>query len=1207
MCITHSYKKTTQFILIVLLIAVFAFPALTYAQTSTPTPREALIQAIEARAQRDVELERRPASISDMEALFGGEANVVGMTLTNVLEVYEEAYSAATPEKPWWADFQPKAGWIAAVILSFLLILHDVLKAYLTRFFKWLAETAYNQMAGYKPFWRVALGKYREALVKAHQELIIPIREKGGPLQMGEIYVPLKVAGSGDRNLVDAYAALGRHSRLMVVGAPGSGKTMLMRHIALTYAREGLRDFPAQPVPILLELHRLKDPNVPLLDQLVAVLKRHDFPNAQGFVKAGLKRGSLTLLFDGLDEVNQEARKRVVTQIRDLVQEEGRDCRVVVTCRTAVYNDEFAGWSDQHLEIVEFDDRQIQRFLSAWAPEMPAEKSVEHLLHTLRERPRIMALARNPLLLTIIASLYSDTAFVLPHSRAEFYEESTSILLAKWDRPKQKRNEYKAAYKRLVLQGLALYYQERAGTQSQDRRSAALTDVLAETKKMLPSLNLEATHAQPILDEIVERSGLLIALDEGTRYQFTHLTLQEFFAALALKDNPDQLVARFEADPGTWRETVKLWCGLEYDSTALIKAVAAADPITAIECLGDTQQVDSGYAAELIQSFRVRLGEPSLKQDVVAQALALVAADPRQRGEAVFNDLAATIASPEATPEVRLATAQVLSLTNLPQAADVLAKHAPRDPALRPLLAQMGNLAVPALVEWAAGGETWALDVLYTVGTPQASLALTPLLWSTDQKLQYQAAWRLGALLADSNIEAALNDFTLSPEQRSADYMDWVWAPFEPDPESPLRVVGGRVAHLLQAAPPDTHLSADSLLTIDPRLVIPLCTIKAKTRERLLKALPQPMRSDLQKRLKGDPTPTSADWRNIFRPIRYTFDKSLQSWGFKLGLFALVCLGLWKMGTTILLAPQLVTLENGFIFLLALTLAGGFLALSHASLDLDVDIFAVLCVGVFAAGPVIGPTVGALSGNWVTGAVVGAVGGALVGALGGTIGSAVVDIVGHKGEGDLILVLSALIGGAVGGALGGTIFDVGGALGVLFGVLSGVLFGSVFGVIVAVYVCYVIFEVLVVAVVSAGSGAVVVAVVGAVGGAVGGALAIALVVAFGVGFGVGFGVVVGGGFRGVSVGALIGTVAAPAVYFPTAWLYERLGWVGAGAFWAAWLVWMVGFLMWGVRLKRRARNPLQGLLDMDGAPEVKYRSVGRSHFALLKRTLPFFA
>lgn len=933
MCITHSYKKTTQFILIFLLIAVFAFPVLSYAQTSTPTTREALIQVIEERARRDVKFGREPASISDLEALFGKELNTVGLTLAEALEVYEEAYSAATPEKPWWADLQSNAGWIATMILSVLLILCNLLKAYLTRFFKWLVETAYNQIAGYKPFWWVALCKYRKALVRAHQEHKIPFSLKGRALRalpMGEIYVPLKVSGSSDRDLVDVYAALGWHSQLIVVGAPGSGKTMLLRHIALTYAREGLSDFPAQPIPILLELHRLNDSNISLLDHLAAELDLRNFPKAQGFVKAGLKHGMLMLLFDGLDEVNQDARGRVVTQIKDLLNKAGPDCRVIVTCRTAVYNNAFAGWIDQRLEIVEFDDRQIQRFLSAWAPEMPSGKSVELLLHTLRERPRIMVLARNPLLLTIIAYLYTDKdkAFVLPYSRAEFYERCTTFLLDQGNQPNQKLR-YKAAYKRLVLQHLALFYQKRAGTQNQDRRSAALTDVLAETKKVLPSLNLEATHAQPILDEIVKRSGLLLALDGGTRYQFTHLTLPEFFAALALKDNSDQLVARFEADPGTWRETVKLWCGLKHDSTELIKAVAAVDPITAIECLGDTQQVESDYAAELIQSFRVRLGEPSPKQEVVAQALALVAADPRPRGEAVFNDLSATLASPEATPEVRLAAAQVLSLTNLPQAANVLAEHGPRDSAFRPLLAQMGNLAVPTLTEWAAGGEAWALDVLYSVGTPQAALALMPLLWSTDQILQYQAAWRLGALLADSNIEAVLNDFTLSPEQRRADYMDWVWAPFEPDPESPLRVVGGRVAHLLQAAPPDTHLLAGSLLTIDPRLVIPLCTIKAKTCERLLEALPQPMRSDLRRRLNGNPTPTRDDWRNIFRPIRYLFDKSLQSRGFKLGLFAFVCLGLWETGTAILRAPQLVTWENGFILLPGLVVAGGLLAQSR--------------------------------------------------------------------------------------------------------------------------------------------------------------------------------------------------------------------------------------------------------------------------------------
>ncbi len=586
MCITHCYQKTPQFILTVLLIAVFATPTLTYALTSTPTIREGLIQAIKARAQRDVELDRKPAGVSDLEVLFGKEAKALGLTMVEVLDSYEVAYSAATP---WWEPYVP-AG-LAAVMLFVLYILGDVVKEYLTRLFKWLAEGAYNHLAGYKPFWLIALRRYRRALLREYKELKIPFRPER-PLQMGEIYVPLKATGSNSRDLVDAHTALGQHNRLMVVGAPGSGKTMLMRYIALTYAREAARDSRGQSIPILLELHRLNDSSESLLAHLTAALGRHDFPNAHGFVKAWLKHGLLLLLFDGLDEVNQEGRERVVTQIKDLLQA-GPDCRVVVSCRTAVYNDEFANCLDQQMEIVEFDDRQIQRFLSAWAPEMPPGKSVEHLLHTLRERPRIMALARNPLLLTIIAYLYSDTAFVLPHSRAEFYERSTTVLLDQWDQVKQKRNQYKAAHKRLLLQGLALYYQERAGTQLQDRRSASLTDIVTEIKKALPTLNLSETHAQSILDEIVERSGLLIALDGGIRYQFTHLTLQEFFAALALKDKSEHLVAKFQADPGTWRETVKLWCGLEHDSTAFIKRIAAADPITALECLGDTQQVDS--------------------------------------------------------------------------------------------------------------------------------------------------------------------------------------------------------------------------------------------------------------------------------------------------------------------------------------------------------------------------------------------------------------------------------------------------------------------------------------------------------------------------------------------------------------------------------------------------------------------------------------
>jgi hypothetical protein len=64
------------FAALALLLASY-LPAL--AQTPTPpTPREALIAAIQARAQRDVELGKPPEGIAGLQVLFGAEAANAG-------------------------------------------------------------------------------------------------------------------------------------------------------------------------------------------------------------------------------------------------------------------------------------------------------------------------------------------------------------------------------------------------------------------------------------------------------------------------------------------------------------------------------------------------------------------------------------------------------------------------------------------------------------------------------------------------------------------------------------------------------------------------------------------------------------------------------------------------------------------------------------------------------------------------------------------------------------------------------------------------------------------------------------------------------------------------------------------------------------------------------------------------------------------------
>jgi NACHT domain len=673
-----------------------------------------------------------------------------------------------------------------------------------TALVKKIDDWIYSQFAGTPLFESVALQRYREALAENYQHLKIPFRVNQKPLEMSEVYVPLKVAGSSDSDQVDAFGMIAQHRRLMITGIPGSGKTMLLRHIAFSYGKGRLPSLENRPVPVLVELHRLSDPELTeekLIAAIVEAFKHNRFPDARRFVSESLKQGKLMLLLDGLDEVNSGVRPVLVQRISDLLKTfDGQQrCRLIVTCRTAVYDNEFANETDQTLEVVEFTDQQMRRFLDAWQREIPAGKSIDQLMQTLRDRPRIMALARNPLLLTIISHLYTDPSFELPRSRTEFYQVSTRILLEQWQ---DQLNKYRGGDKRRVLQYLALHQHQASTQQLQDRRSIDYPVVLEKIRQLLPSLNLDPDRDTiPLLDELVERSGLFLKIDGGDRYQFAHLTLQEYFAAVALADKPNELIQFFQQDPTTWREVVKLWCGIAGDSTTLIREVYQRDTILGFECLADAQEVDRQTAESIIEHCKGLLGN-SDEQDEIVKAFGAVAASDRPRGQAVFQFLQAVLDQP--TERYRHSEiAKALSFSNRPQAANSLAlRYADMCEIVRQPLVRMGDIAVPELAQLAINEILSASDDLYVIGTPDAVKALVSMLWEQEQVMS-TAAWYLTSLLLQPGIEEALNDFTFNAlsniqnqtnEKPEKDFT-WVWEPFQCSPNSAMKIIMGRIAY----------------------------------------------------------------------------------------------------------------------------------------------------------------------------------------------------------------------------------------------------------------------------------------------------------------------------------------------------------------------------------------------------------------------------
>ncbi|MEO0972840.1 MAG: NACHT domain-containing protein, partial [Pseudomonadota bacterium] len=382
-----------------------------------------------------------------------------------------------------------------------------------------------------------------------------------------------------DTTHVTVNDALAQHKRLVVLGDPGSGKTTLLRYIALLFARDlaegtqlvkdelGLDPQPG--LPIFLPLRQIgrylmqqkptddgTDGHALLFDFYRTALANERVDVPADFFDERLATGDVVFLLDGLDEVANPEHRRRVSRLVDKLTRAYPNCRVVVSSRIVGYTDH-SQLSEGYVTttVRDFRMEDVRAFLSQWhrviaigqmgpgeAAEVLAAGQTESLLESIERNDRVRELAINPLMLTVIALVHKDRV-KLPDRRAELYDEAVNVLLGNWDEARgvpdmaifEDRN-FDANDRRLVLQQVALEMHEQ-GVKEIDaeplRRilQSQLTDGQEPT-------GATKTVVDRFLDVIGERTGLLIARAEGT-YAFSHLTFQEYLAAVAVATRDD--------------------------------------------------------------------------------------------------------------------------------------------------------------------------------------------------------------------------------------------------------------------------------------------------------------------------------------------------------------------------------------------------------------------------------------------------------------------------------------------------------------------------------------------------------------------------------------------------------------------------------------------------------------------------------------------
>ncbi len=301
-----------------------------------------------------------------------------------------------------------------------------------------------------------------------------------------------------------------RSRRILLVGCPGSGKSVALARMALDIMKDAFkkltRDKPKERVgiPILLSARRLAE-----YYNCVAMLQ-----DQLGDAADSGRFFPLVLMVDGLDEVAADQRQRTLRQAETYASE--LRCSLIVTSRLVdIVKTPIQGF--QRVELTPFGFEQARRLFERIVPDAATRNSLNEGLDLIQGQMDMTPLSL--ILLVEVVRQYHE----VPASVTELYDRYFDHALGRWDdKNKGIRQLFDYQVKRVFLAELAFeefYKKDRLVLPKSD------FDLFLRTFGDRYKWDVEGTR-----EFIVEmdRAGIVRVDDE---IEFQHRSFLDFFAA----------------------------------------------------------------------------------------------------------------------------------------------------------------------------------------------------------------------------------------------------------------------------------------------------------------------------------------------------------------------------------------------------------------------------------------------------------------------------------------------------------------------------------------------------------------------------------------------------------------------------------------------------------------------------------------------------
>jgi len=449
------------------------------------------------------------------------------------------------------------------------------------------------------------------------------------------------------------------YRRIILMGAPGSGKTKQLEYLTLTYAQnQEITQHPKAPklIPIVLYLREIsqvisrdKPPSLPLL--VTQILKSREWgltldPPLQWFQEK-LHLGKCLVMLDGLDEIKDEREQKNVSHWLNNQMLAYPETTFIVTSRPSGDGQTKLKEARIYLELEPFHLKQIEEFLKCWymeneilrqarketAPwvEEVAKKKANSLMKSIRNFPSLTAMAFNPLLLIIMVTFHENRA-QLPKNRAQLYGEIFEVLLARRQNAKGIPDllPFQPGQKQFLLQLLALELMRRQTTEF----TLAVAKQIIE--KPLATVAAQKVSTQEFLKHIENLSGLIVETERRV-YQFSHIGFQEYLAAVQIKEmNQEQFLIK-KIEDTWWGETIRLYAAMT-DTTNLILSAWKANTVTTMTLAYDFLEEGKNVPRDLKKKLEQWLEEALESSDPEIATLAAQVHLSRRLKYAVAGD-----------------------------------------------------------------------------------------------------------------------------------------------------------------------------------------------------------------------------------------------------------------------------------------------------------------------------------------------------------------------------------------------------------------------------------------------------------------------------------------------------------------------------------------------------------------------------------------